>query len=118
MTSFLLVAGVISLLTAAIGLLRLIGPLGATPRQERRSAASSAAQPMMAAQLLGTATIAALLLVGTALGLPATVDLALVLSLLAPFAVVGLASIVRHGEAPAEDGSRSQASAGAEETAP
>jgi multicomponent Na+:H+ antiporter subunit F len=43
---------------------------------------------MMAAQLIGTGGIAALLLLGTVTGVPATVDVALTLALLATFASI------------------------------
>ena len=46
------------------------------------------ADRMMAAQLIGTGGIAALLLLGGVTGVPATVDVALILALLATFASI------------------------------
>jgi multicomponent Na+:H+ antiporter subunit F len=75
MTEFLLVASAFILLMVAIGLLRVLrGPADV--------------DRMMAAQLLGTGGIAALLLLGTATSLPGAVDVALTLALLAAFAAV------------------------------
>jgi len=81
-SAFLMVAAIVVLASGAIGLTRVLAACG-----------TKAAERMMAAQLLGTATIGALLLVGTAAALPAAVDLALLLAMLAPFAVIGLASV-------------------------
>lgn len=78
MSAFLTAAASTLLLIVATGLLASLG---------RRSAADR----MMAAQLLGTGTIAALLLVGVGTGAAGSLDLALTLALLAPFAVIGLA---------------------------
>jgi len=62
------------LLTMAAGLVRvLIGP--------------TAADRMMAAQLLGTSGIGVLLLLAPALGVPALVDVALIFALLAAVSV-------------------------------
>ncbi|HVZ08593.1 monovalent cation/H+ antiporter complex subunit F [Rhodopila sp.] len=75
MPEFLLIAAAVILLMVAIGLVRILrGP--------------SDFDRMMAAQLLGTGGIAALLLLGIATGLPGSVDLALVLALLAVFVAV------------------------------
>ncbi|MCP3470809.1 MrpF/PhaF family protein [Bradyrhizobium sp. CCGUVB1N3] len=49
---------------------------------------SSDADRMMSAQLIGTGGIAALLLLGTVTGVPAAVDVALILALLATFASI------------------------------
>ncbi|MCB4821314.1 monovalent cation/H+ antiporter complex subunit F [Roseicella aerolata] len=63
------------LLSVAAGLARVLrGP--------------TAADRMMAAQLLGTGGIATVLLLAAALDMPAAVDVALVLALLAAFAAV------------------------------
>jgi multicomponent Na+:H+ antiporter subunit F len=70
---FLLAATLFVLADVAAGLLRLLyGP--------------SSADRMMSAQLLGTGGIAVLLLLGAAERIPATIDVALTLALLAAFA--------------------------------
>jgi multicomponent Na+:H+ antiporter subunit F len=69
---FLLGAAVFVLAMVALGLVRILSGPGDADR-------------IMAAQLLGTGGIAALLLLGAAVGMPAVVDLALVLALLAAF---------------------------------
>jgi multicomponent Na+:H+ antiporter subunit F len=75
MNEFLLAASACVLAIVAIGLIRaLLGPAGA--------------DRMMAAQLLGTGGIAALLLLAAATHAPELVDVGLVLALLAPFATV------------------------------
>ena len=56
------------------------------------------ADRMMAAQLFGTGGIAALLLVGTASGVDAVVDVALTLALLAAFASVAFVKSDRPAE--------------------
>jgi multicomponent Na+:H+ antiporter subunit F len=79
MAEFLLAAAAFVLLIVAIGLARiLIGP--------------SAVDRMMAAQLLGTGGIAALLLVAEATGVIAAVDVALTVALVAAFASVAFVS--------------------------
>ena len=75
MTEFLLAAAGFVLLTVAVGLLRVLGGPGNVDRT-------------MAAQLLGTGGIAALLLVAAATGVRGAEDVALGLSLLAAFAAV------------------------------
>jgi multicomponent Na+:H+ antiporter subunit F len=75
MTEFLLGAAGFVLLTVAIGLLRVL----AGPANVDRA---------MAAQLLGTGGIAALLLVAAATGVRGSEDVALGLALLAAFASV------------------------------
>src|SRR3954452_22543380 len=75
MAEFLLIAAAFVLLMVAVGLVRVLRGPGNVDR-------------MMAAQLLGTGGIAALLLLGIATGLPGAVDVALVLALLAAFAAV------------------------------
>ena len=76
MTEFLLAAAAFVLATVALGLLRILrGP--------------SDADRLLAAQLLGTGGVAALLLLGVGTMEAAVGDLALVLTLLAAFASVG-----------------------------
>jgi multicomponent Na+:H+ antiporter subunit F len=73
MTEFLFGAAAFILAMVALGLVRVLrGPADA--------------DRMMAAQLLGTGGIAAVLLLGAATGEAATVDVALTLALLAAFA--------------------------------
>lgn len=81
MNEFLLAAAVFVLVMVALGLVRVkIGP--------------GYADRMMAAQLLGSGSIAALLLFGAATGV-AVVDVALTLALLAAFASL---AFVHYGE--------------------
>jgi multicomponent Na+:H+ antiporter subunit F len=75
MTEFLLAASGFVLLMVAVGLARILRGPGDADR-------------MMAAQLLGTGGIAALLLLGAATGEEAAVDVALTLALLAAFASI------------------------------
>lgn len=63
------------------------------------------ADRMMAAQLFGTGGIAALLLVGTATGVEAVVDIALTLAVLAVFAS---AAFVKAGRLLADDSGREE----------
>jgi multicomponent Na+:H+ antiporter subunit F len=73
MAEFLLGAAALILAMVGLGLIRVLrGPADA--------------DRMMAAQLLGTGGIAAVLLVGAATGMAAAVDIALTLALLAAFA--------------------------------
>ena len=72
MTEFLTVALGCILTILAVGLVRILRGPGDADR-------------MMAAQLIGTSGIAALLLLGTVSGVPAAVDVALTLALLAAF---------------------------------
>jgi multicomponent Na+:H+ antiporter subunit F len=74
-TEFLLSAAGFVLLTVAAGLVRILRGPGDSDR-------------MMAAQLLGTGAIAALLLAASATGAPGAADVALGLSLLSAFASV------------------------------
>jgi multicomponent Na+:H+ antiporter subunit F len=77
MTSFLLSGAALLLATMGIGLVRALrGP--------------SAADRLLAVQLIGTASIGVLLLLATALERPALADVALVFSLLAAVAVAAL----------------------------
>jgi multicomponent Na+:H+ antiporter subunit F len=81
MSQFLFAAAGIILATVALALVRILrGP--------------SNADRMMAALLLGTAGIAALLLQGTASGVKAVVDVALTVALLAAFA--GIAFVTKY----------------------
>ena len=73
MAEFLLATSGFVLLLVAVGLARILRGPGDADR-------------MMAAQLLGTGGIAAVLLLGAATGEDATVDVALTLALLAAFA--------------------------------
>ena len=75
MTEFLLSASGFVLSMVAVGLARILRGPGDADR-------------MMAAQLLGTGGIAALLLLGAATGEEAVVDVALTLALLAAFASI------------------------------
>jgi multicomponent Na+:H+ antiporter subunit F len=72
MTEFLIVALGFILVILAVGLVRILRGPGDADR-------------MMAAQLIGTSGIAALLLLGTVSGVAAAVDVALILALLAAF---------------------------------
>jgi multicomponent Na+:H+ antiporter subunit F len=75
MADFLLAAAGFVLATVALGLVRILrGP--------------SEADRIMAAQLLGSGGIAALLLLAEAMSVPAAVDVALTLALLAAFVSV------------------------------
>ena len=89
MADFLLAAATFVLTMVALGLIRILrGP--------------NDADRMMAAQLLGTGGIATLLLLGTATGETATIDVALTLALLAAFASF---AFVKAQSAPARDNS-------------
>jgi multicomponent Na+:H+ antiporter subunit F len=82
-TDFLLGAAGVVLLTVAGGLLRVLRSRGDAER-------------MMAAQLLSTGGVAVLLLAGVAVAVPAVLDVALVLALLAAFAAI---AFVKKGSA-------------------
>ena len=87
MHEFLLAASAVVLATVALGLVRILrGPANA--------------DRMMAAQLIGTGGIAALLLLGQATGVPGVADVALTLALLATFTSI---AFVKEGS-PAADG--------------
>jgi multicomponent Na+:H+ antiporter subunit F len=76
MSTFLMSAAGLVLLTVAVGLVRVLhGP--------------TSADRMMAAQLLGTGGIAGMLLLAEAMEVPAVVDVALVLAVVSGF--VGIA---------------------------
>jgi multicomponent Na+:H+ antiporter subunit F len=94
MAEFLLAAAGFVLATVALGLVRIVrGPADA--------------DRMMAAQLLGTGGVAALLLVSAATATPAVVDVALTLALVAAFAsaafVVNAPAADRGGPPGAEE---------------
>ena len=73
MSGFLMAAGGLILLSVGVGLVRVLrGP--------------TAADRMMAAQLLGTGGIAMMLLLAEAAGVPSAVDVALVLAVVSGFA--------------------------------
>ena len=76
MTEFLLAAAGAVMATVVLGMLRILRGPGDADR-------------VMAAQLLGTGGVAALLLSGIARGRPASIDLALTLAVLAAFASIG-----------------------------
>jgi multicomponent Na+:H+ antiporter subunit F len=75
MADFLLAAAGFVLATVALGLFRILRGPGDTDR-------------IMAAKLLGTGGIAALLLLAKAMSVPAAADVALILALLAAFVTV------------------------------
>jgi len=83
MTEFLLGASAFVLLTVAVGLVCILrGP--------------DDVDRMMSVQLFGTAGIAALLLLGAAIGAAAVVDLALILAVLAAFAAIAFVKAGTH----------------------
>lgn len=86
MTEFLLGATLFVLLMVAGGLVCVLRGPGDIDR-------------MMSVQLFGTGGIAALLLLGAAIDVPAVVDVALVLAVLAAFAAI---AFVKAGAAAAE----------------
>jgi multicomponent Na+:H+ antiporter subunit F len=75
MTDFLLAAAIFAVATVAVALVRILRGPGDAER-------------MMAAQLLGTGGVGALLLYGAASGEGSAIDVALTLALLAAFAAV------------------------------
>jgi multicomponent Na+:H+ antiporter subunit F len=86
MADFLLAAAGFVLATVALGLVRVLWGPGEVDR-------------IMAAQLLGTGGIAALLLWGEAMNLAAAVDVALTLALLAAFISVAFVKASTRSEA-------------------
>lgn len=91
MNDFLLSAATFVVLMVALGLVRVARGPG---RAER----------MMAAQLLGTGAIGALLLVSTATGEPAVLDVALTLALLSAFASIAFVKFaLRQDLAPSDE---------------
>ena len=87
MTEFLLAASAFVLAMVALGLARILRWPGDADR-------------MMAAQLLGTGGIAAVLLLGAATGESAAADVALTLALLAAFASI---AFVKHAPGASRD---------------
>jgi multicomponent Na+:H+ antiporter subunit F len=87
MTEFLLAASAFVLAMVALGLARILRGPGDADR-------------MMAAQLLGTGGIAAVLLLGAAAGESAAADVALTLALLAAFASI---AFVKHAPGASRD---------------
>jgi multicomponent Na+:H+ antiporter subunit F len=87
MTEFLLAASAFVLAMVALGLARILRGPGDADR-------------MMAAQLLGTGGIAAVLLLGAATGESAAADVALTLALLAAFASI---AFVKHAPGASRD---------------
>lgn len=75
MSGFLLTAAALVLVTVALGLVRILRGPGDAER-------------MMAAQLLGTGGVAVVLLLASATGIGAAVNVALTLALLAAFASI------------------------------
>jgi multicomponent Na+:H+ antiporter subunit F len=90
MADFLLSAAAFVVLMVALGLLRVARGPG---RAER----------MMAAQLLGTGAIGALLLFGAATGDSAVLDVALTLALLSAFASIAFVKFALRQDRPAPD---------------
>lgn len=91
MTSFLVWSGAFVLAMVAVGMVRILrGP--------------AAADRIMAAQLLGTGGIAALLLSSVATGTSALVDVALSVALLAAFASVTLVTAVSQADVDRPEG--------------
>jgi multicomponent Na+:H+ antiporter subunit F len=86
MADFLFAAAGLVLAMVALGLARILWGPGDADR-------------LMAAQLLGTGGIAALLLLGEAMNVPAAVDVALTLALLAAFISVAFAKGATRSEA-------------------
>ena len=94
MVEFLQGASVFVLATVALGLVRIVrGP--------------DDADRMMAAQLLGTGGVAALLLLGAAAGVGAVVDVALTLALLAAFAAIAFVKALMPGASDDGEADRS-----------
>ncbi len=91
MNDFLLSAAAFVVLMVALGLVRVARGPG---RAER----------MMAAQLLGTGAIGALVLVSAATGEPAVLDVALTLALLSAFASIAFVKFaLRQDQAPSDE---------------
>jgi multicomponent Na+:H+ antiporter subunit F len=85
MPDLLLIAALLVLVSVLAGLPRALRGPGVVDR-------------IMAAQLLGTGGIAALLLAGVATATPSFVDAALVLALLAAFATIAMARAASRGD--------------------
>ena len=89
MAEFLVTIAGVVLALVAVGLIRVLhGP--------------SDADRMMAAQLLGTGSVAALLLLAIGVGVAGLVDAAVILALLAAFAVAAFVSSAPTADAPRE----------------
>jgi multicomponent Na+:H+ antiporter subunit F len=86
MADFLVAAAGFVLATVAVGLVRILRGPGDDDR-------------IMAAQLLGTGGIAVLLLLAEAMRVPAVVDVALILALLAAFVTVAFVKGASRSEA-------------------
>ena len=86
MSGFLLSVALFVLATVALGLIRVL-------------AGPSAADRVMAIQLLGTGGVAATLLIAVATGATAAIDVALTIALLAAFAVVAFVLAASEPEA-------------------
>jgi multicomponent Na+:H+ antiporter subunit F len=94
MTEFLTAAAGAVMVTVVLGMVRILRGPGDADR-------------VMAAQLLGTGGVAALLLSGLARGRPASLDLALTLAVLAAFASIGFvkgAAMGQHEPDSRDDG--------------
>jgi multicomponent Na+:H+ antiporter subunit F len=92
MASFLIAVGVFVLVMLALGLASVLrGP--------------ASVDRMMSAQLLGTSSIAALLLLSAAARTPAIVDVALALALLAAFASI---AFVTSSDLPPQEGNQAE----------
>ncbi|MEW5837374.1 MAG: monovalent cation/H+ antiporter complex subunit F [Pseudomonadota bacterium] len=94
MSMFLLAAAVLIVLTTAVALARILFKAGDTDR-------------IMAAQLLGTGGVSALLLFGTVNRQDAGVDVALVLAVLTVFA--GIAFVQAYRNPPAQENAQDDA---------
>ncbi len=91
MNNFLLAAAGVTLATVAVGLIRVLAGPGDADR-------------VMAAQLLGTGGIAALLLAAAATGVRGAEDVALALALLAAFASMAFVNSASQSDADNPDG--------------
>jgi multicomponent Na+:H+ antiporter subunit F len=90
LADFLLAAAGFVLAMVALGLVRVLRGPGDADR-------------MMAAQLLGSGGIAALLLVGAAIGDASVVDVSLTLALLAAFAAIAFVKFAPSSSAPGDE---------------
>jgi multicomponent Na+:H+ antiporter subunit F len=95
MTEFLLATAGVILFTVAVGLVRILSGPGDADR-------------MMAAQLIGTGGIAALLLISSATGGVGIEDVALGLALLAAFASAAFVNSAAPAERPASETAESR----------
>jgi multicomponent Na+:H+ antiporter subunit F len=94
LNAFLMAAAGAVLVTVVVGLARILRGPGDADR-------------VMAAQLLGTGGVAALLLAGIARGRPATLDVALTLALLAAFVSIAFvkgAALAQNADSTPDDG--------------